>query len=59
MNMPNKEELRALSESELEIAVSVYMPTHEAGPETRENHIRFKNRLQEARTLLTELGLRQ
>lgn len=56
MHIPTKEELRALSDPELGIAVSIYMPTHEAGPETRENHIRFKNRLQEAGAFLKELG---
>lgn len=56
MAIPTKEDLRALSATELEVAISIYMPTHEAGPETRENHIRFKNRLQEARSFLSELG---
>lgn len=56
MYIPTKEELRTLSEPELGVAVSIYMPTHEAGPETRENHIRFKNRLQEAGAFLKELG---
>lgn len=56
MHIPTKEELRTLSEPEHEVAVSIYMPTHEAGPETRENHIRFKNRLQDAEALLVERG---
>jgi hypothetical protein len=56
MNIPTNEELRALSQTDREVAVSIFMPTHEAGPETRENHIRFKNRLQEAKMLLSERG---
>lgn len=56
MYIPTKDELRTLSEPKREIAVSIFLPTHEAGPETRENHIRFKNRLQEAGALLTERG---
>lgn len=45
MNIPTKDELKMLSEGGHEVAVSIYMPTHEAGPATRENPIRFKNRL--------------
>ncbi len=56
MNIPTKEELRTLSQINREVAVSIFMPTHEARPETRENPIRFKNRLQEAGTLLSERG---
>ena len=36
MNIPTKDELRALSQTGREVAVSIFMPTHEAGPETRE-----------------------
>ncbi len=56
MQLPSKEDLKALSTAEHAVTVSVYMPTHEAGAATRENHIRFKNRLQEAGELLAEQG---
>lgn len=56
MQLPSKEDLKALSAAEHEVAVSIYLPTHEAGAATRENHIRFKNRLQEAGELLVERG---
>jgi len=52
----SKEDVRALGGAVHEVAVSIYMPTHEAGAATRENPIRFKNRLQEAEELLTERG---
>lgn len=57
MQLPSKEDLKTLGLAEYEVAVSVYMPTHEAGAATRENHIRFKNRLQEAGELLAARGL--
>jgi hypothetical protein len=39
-------------------AVSIYIPTHRAGPDTRENPIRFKNRLREAEEALQAQGLK-
>jgi len=36
--------------------VSIYMPTHRSGPETRQDPIRFRNLLDEAETELTTLG---
>ena len=38
-------------------AVSIYMPTHRAGPETRQNPIRFKNLVQDAYQQLLDRGL--
>ena len=54
MQLPSKEDLKTLGTAEYEVAVSIYLPTHEAGAATRENHIRFKNRLQEAGERLRE-----
>jgi hypothetical protein len=38
-------------------AVSIYMPAHRAGPEVRQNPIRFKNLLQKAQEMLDEMGV--
>ena len=51
--VPTKEELRTLG-AQTGLNVSIYMPTHMAGADTRENPIRFKNRLQEAERRLSE-----
>lgn len=59
MNIPTKDDLTALSEPRSGYTVSVYMPTHQAGKDTRENPIRFKNRLQEAEAQLAGHGVRQ
>lgn len=37
--------------------VSIYIPTHRAGPETRQDPIRLKNLLREAREKLAAIGL--
>lgn len=39
--------------------VSLFMPTHRFGNATRQDPIRFKNKLRETETLLTETGLRR
>src|SRR5690606_29880069 len=36
--------------------ISIYFPTHRAGPETRQDPIRLKNLLRDARTQLEEQG---
>ena len=53
--VPTKDELKALG-AQTGLNISIYMPTHMAGADTRENPIRFKNRLQEAERLLGEHG---
>lgn len=58
MNIPTKDDLTALTEQGSGYAVSIYMPTHRAGKDTRENPIRFKNRLQEAEEQLSKHGLK-
>jgi hypothetical protein len=39
--------------------VSIYMPTHRAGPETEQDPVRFKNLLQSAEEELTDRGQRR
>lgn len=57
MDTLTKEDLTMLSAIKSEPAVSLYAPMHQAGPDTRENHIRFKNRVQEAEAMLEQRGL--
>ena len=58
MSIINLDELKQLSQHTQGPAVSIYMPTQRAGPETRENPIRFKNRLKDAEEQLAAAGLR-
>ena len=37
--------------------ISIYMPTHEAGAETRQDHILLKNQLSEVEKMLSEKGV--
>lgn len=53
------ENLRALMQDRQGPCVSLFMPTHQAGPKVRENHIRFKNLLREAEAALTAHGMRE
>ncbi|RMF07592.1 MAG: hypothetical protein D6763_11960 [Alphaproteobacteria bacterium] len=46
--MIRKSELQRLLQDDSEVAVSVYLPTHRAGPAIREDRIRLKNLLREA-----------
>jgi hypothetical protein len=50
------EDFKHLSEQQDAPAVSLYIKTHEAGKDTRENPIRFKNQLRDAETQLDKLG---
>jgi hypothetical protein len=58
MSLLTKEDLKALSQQQDESLVSIYLSTRLAGPETRENPIRFKNLLAAAETKLGERGIR-
>ena len=58
MSLPTREDLKALSQQQDESLVSIYLPTRPAGPETRENPIRFKNLLAAAESKLSERGFR-
>ena len=57
MDTLTKEDLSTLNAPKSGPAVSLYAPMHQAGPDTRENHIRFKNRVQEAEAMLEQKGL--
>jgi hypothetical protein len=58
MNLLTKEELRALMEKPEGWCVSLYMPTHRAYPENKQDPIRFKNLLRKAEERLKAAGLR-
>jgi hypothetical protein len=55
MSLISIEEFKALVERHQERCVSIYMPTYKAGPETRQNPIRFKNMMKQAEAQLQEL----
>lgn len=57
MSLLTRDELRILVEKPHGICVSIYMPTHRAGRETRQDPIRLKNMLREAEERLNEMGL--
>jgi len=51
-------ELKRLLDNQKGYCVSIYLPTHQAGPEIRQDPIRFKNLMREAEERLVEQGLR-
>jgi Bacterial archaeo-eukaryotic release factor family 6 len=59
MQLISREEIKTLIEQPKGNCVSIYMPTHPAGPEVRQNPIRFKNLIREAQTRLIDAGLEQ
>ncbi len=58
MDVFTSEDLRNLMAHEEEYCVSLFMPTHRAGPEVQQDPIRFKNLLKKARADLVTLGMR-
>ncbi|MBD2100523.1 hypothetical protein [Leptolyngbya sp. FACHB-261] len=58
MALLSRDELKTLIEQPEGLCVSLYMPTQKAGPETRQNPIRFKNLIREAEERLTATGMR-
>lgn len=58
MIMLNRKELKGLVENREGPCVSIFMPTHCKGPETRQDPIRLKNLLREAEHRLVELEVR-
>lgn len=56
VEIPTKEELLALTQAEDGRRVSIYMPTHQAGPDTRQDPIRLKNLLSQAENDLAAAG---
>ncbi|MDZ8140800.1 MAG: hypothetical protein RM049_36840 [Nostoc sp. DedQUE04] len=59
MQLISKEEIKTLIEQPKGNCVSIYMPTHPAGPEVRQDPIRFKNLVREAEARLIDAGLEQ
>lgn len=55
----DREELQALWDGQQGMCVSLFMPTHRAGPETEQDRIRFRNLLQRAQDCLMERGVRR
>ncbi|ARV62136.1 hypothetical protein BZZ01_29020 [Nostocales cyanobacterium HT-58-2] len=59
MTLISREEIKTLLEQPRQNSVSIYMPTQLAGPEVRQNSIRFKNLIKEAEARLIDAGLEQ
>jgi hypothetical protein len=57
MNLLSMSEARILMEKAGGLCVSIFMPTHRAGEQTRQDPIRLKNLIQEAQIRLTAAGL--
>lgn len=54
----HREDVQALLEFRSSFAVSIYMPTHRAGREIRQDPIRLKNLLRKAEEILQKEGMR-
>ncbi len=54
----SRTELRSLAATAAPFCVSIYMPTHRAGPEVQQEPIRLRNLLAEAERRLTAAGMR-
>ncbi len=59
MRLISREEIKTLLEQPKGNCISIYMPTHPAGQEVRQDPIRFKNLVKEAETSLIDGGLQQ
>jgi hypothetical protein len=59
MDLLNKDEIGALIDERGNLCVSMYLPTHRLGPETRQDPIRLKNLLKQAEERLRNNGLRR
>ncbi len=57
MQIISREEIKPLLEQPKGSCVSIYMPIHPAGPEVRQDPIRFKNLIKEAEAQLIDAGL--
>jgi len=58
MNILNRDELRALTRKTSGLCISIYLPTHRVGRETRQDPLRLKNLLGKAEEHLLAGGLR-
>ena len=56
IHLPNAATLQSLMEHRGECSVSIFFPTVEAGPETKQNRIHFKNALRSAEEQLRACG---
>ncbi len=59
MQLISREEIKRLIEQPKGNCVSIYMPTHPAGAEVRQDPIRFKNLVKEAENRLIDAGLEE
>jgi hypothetical protein len=59
MQIISREEIKALLEQPKQNSISIYMPTHPAGREVRQDPIRFKNLIKEAQARLIDAGLEE
>lgn len=57
MQLISREEIHALLEQPKQNSISIYMPIQTAGPEVRQNSIRFKNLIRKAEAHLIDAGL--
>jgi hypothetical protein len=56
MEFPNIDQLRFLFQKREQFCVSLFLPTHRSGPETRKDPIRLKNLIKDAESRLIALG---
>jgi hypothetical protein len=59
MDLLNKDEIGGLIDERGNLCVSMFLPTHRSGPETRQDPIRLKNLLRQAEERLRNNGLRR
>lgn len=59
MQLLSRAQFEKLSRSASDYSLSIYQPTHLAGPEIRQDPIRLKNLLVEAESQLTDAGMSQ
>jgi hypothetical protein len=59
MQVISREEIKILLDQPKQNSISIYMPTHPAGPEVRQDPIRFKNLIKEAEARLIEAGIEE
>lgn len=54
--LPTQADVEQLAAIQGQPSMSLYLPTHQAGPDTRENPIRYKNLLSEAEAQFGRAG---
>ncbi|MEL7494992.1 MAG: hypothetical protein AAGJ95_13680 [Cyanobacteria bacterium J06554_11] len=57
MTLFSKSELQSLTSHQTFPCISIYIPTHEAGRETRQDTIRLRNQLSDAEEKLKQAGI--